>query len=485
MREPSRTSLRADVAVVGAGAAGLYAALVAAREGARVALVSRSPLAQSASYWAQGGIAAALAADASPERHLADTVAAGRRAARQSAARVLCEESPARVRELESLGVSFDADRRGALALGLEGGHSARRVVHAGGAATGRRITRELSALAATDERIEVLELTAATGLWVADGRCVGLLAEPAAGPPQPVLAGATVLATGGAAALWRRTTNPPGMVGTGMSLAVAAGAALADLELVQFHPTALAAAGRHDGFLITEAIRGEGATLLNAAGERFVDELAPRDQVALAVLAQGDVRLDMRAIDVGRFPNVAAALREAGLEPTRDLIPVAPAAHYTMGGVTTDLDGRSTLPGLYAVGECACTGLHGANRLASNSLAECFVFGRRAALAAAAEPAPPESPGPGPDSIPRPFPSDATRAALWRHAGLERNAEGLGVLLDDPLPLARLIAASALAREESRGAHQRSDHPDTDPALDEMHATVRSDGRPRFERWD
>ena len=343
------------MAVVGAGAAGLYAALVAAGEGARVALVSRSPLAQSASYWAQGGIAAARAADDSPERHLADTLAAGRRAARQSAARVLCEESPARVRELESLGVRFDADRHGALALGLEGGHSARRVVHAGGAATGRRVTRELSALAATDERIEVLELTAATALWVAGDRCVGVLAEPAAGPTTAVLAGATVLATGGAAALWERTTNPPGMVGTGMSLAVAAGAALADLELVQFHPTALAARSPRDGFLITEAIRGEGATLLNARGERFVDELAPRDEVALAVEAElatgAQVRLDMRSLDVERFPNVAAALREVGIEPTRDLVPVAPAAHYTMGGIATDLDGRSTLPGLLAVG--------------------------------------------------------------------------------------------------------------------------------------
>jgi L-aspartate oxidase len=477
------------VAVVGAGAAGLYAALVAAGEGARVALVSRSPLAQSASYWAQGGIAAALGADDSPELHLADTVAAGRRAARESAARVLCEESPERVRELESLGVRFDADRHGALALGLEGGHSARRVVHAGGAATGRRITRELSALAATDERIEVLELTAATALWVVGDRCVGVVAEPAAGPTTAVLAGATVLATGGAAALWERTTNPPGMVGTGMSLAVAAGAALSDLELVQFHPTALAARSRRDGFLITEAIRGEGATLLNARGERFVDELAPRDEVALAVEAElatgGEVRLDMRSLDVERFPNVAAALREVGIEPTRDLVPVAPAAHYTMGGIATNLDGRSTLPGLYAVGECACTGLHGANRLASNSLAECFVFGRRAALAAAAEPPPPADPGAPPQGIPRPFPSEATRAALWRHAGLERSADGLELLLQDPLPLARLIATSALAREESRGAHQRSDHPDTDPALDEMHASVHSDGRPHFERWD
>ena len=231
--------------MVGAGAAGLYAALVAAGEGARVALVSRSPLAQTASYWAQGGVAAALAAGDSPELHLEDTIAAGRRAVRESAARVLCEESPGEVRALERLGVRFDADRHGALALGLEGGHSRRRVVHAGGASTGRRITRDLSALAATHERIEVLEPAAAEALWTEEDRCHGLLARQRGGGPRPLLARATVLATGGMAALWVRTTNPPGAIGAGLSLAGDAGAQLADLELMQFHPTALAAAGR------------------------------------------------------------------------------------------------------------------------------------------------------------------------------------------------------------------------------------------------
>jgi L-aspartate oxidase len=483
--------MRVDVAVVGAGAAGLYAALVAAREGSRVALVSRSPLAESASYQAQGGIAAALAAEDSPERHLDDTLVAGRRAARESAARVLCEESPARVRELEALGVRFDADRRGQLALGLEGGHSCRRIVHAGGAATGRRITRQLSALAATEDRIEVLERTTATALWTHEGRCAGLLAESRGGESQPVLARGTVLATGGAAALWQRNTNPPGAVGAGMSLAHAAGATLADLEFVQFHPTALAAGVPQDGFLITEAVRGEGATLLRADGERFVDELAPRDHVALAIEAElrasGEraVGLDMRAVDIERFPNIAAALSEAELDPSGEPIPVAPAAHYTMGGVATDVHGRSGLAGLYAVGECACTGLHGANRLASNSLAECFVFGRRAALAASEEPEPPQAPEAPPEAAAPPLPSEETRAALWRHAGLKRSAEGLASLLDDPFPLARLIARACLAREESRGAHQRADHPDTDPALDAMHALVRPGGEPVFERWD
>jgi L-aspartate oxidase len=481
--------LRVDVAVVGAGAAGLYAALTAAAEGARVALVSRSPLAQTASFWAQGGIAAALADDDSAELHIQDTLAAGRDFARASAVRVLCEESPGRVRDLERLGVSFDADRHGNLALGLEGGHSRRRIVHAGGSATGRRITRELSALAAVDERIEVLEPRAATSLTSRDGRCVGLVARPRRGDALPVLASAVVLATGGMAALWQRTTNPRGTVGAGLLLAQAAGAALADLEFMQFHPTALRHDGARDGFLITEAVRGEGATLHGADGERFVDELAPRDQVALAIQTelersgQTAVSLDMRSVDVARFPNIAAALEEVGIDPRRDLVPVAPAAHYTMGGIATDIDGRSTLPGLYAIGESACTGLHGANRLASNSLAECFVFGRRAALAAVADPEPPAAATPD-EAIRTVPPPDETRAALWRHAGLQRDPAGLRELLDDPFPLARLIGASCLAREESRGAHQRLDHPDTDPALDHMHTLLEADARPSFEQW-
>jgi L-aspartate oxidase len=485
------TPLRVDVAVVGAGAAGIYAALVAAGEGARVALVSRSPLAETASYWAQGGIAAALAADDSPERHAEDTLVAGRHCARASAVRVLCEESPERVHELERLGVRFDADRHGALALGLEGGHSRRRVVHAGGAATGRRITRELSALAAQDERIQVLEPASAAALWTSGGRCAGLVALGPGGEPLPVLASGTILATGGMAALWARTTNPPGATGGGLSLAAAAGADLADLELMQFHPTALAAGGPADGFLITEAVRGEGATLLNTEGERFVDELAPRDQVALAVEAELErsgtrsVGLDMRSVDLERFPNIAERLEELGIDPRHEPVPVAPAAHYTMGGVAADLDCHSNLPGLYAVGECACTGLHGANRLASNSLAECFVFGRRAALAACAEPSPDSKPEPPPAAGAPEQPPAATREALWRHAGLRRNAAGLGELARDPFPLARLIAAACLAREESRGAHQRIDFPDTDPALDGMHTLVRPGSQPRPARWE
>ncbi len=474
--------------MVGAGAAGLFCALVAAHEGARVALVSSSPLPASASYWAQGGIAAALAAGDSPDRHAEDTMAAGRGAARATAVRVLCEESPERVRELEALGVRFDADRHGSLALGLEGGHSARRIVHAGGAATGRRITRELSALAAAHPDVDIFERTTATALLMSEGRCTGVSVSGPQGEARIASRG-TVLATGGAAALWERTTNPSGSVGVGLALAHAAGAHLADLEFAQFHPTALVSDGPRDGFLITEAVRGEGATLHDASGKRFVDELAPRDEVALAIEAElrtggaRSVALDMSGVDVGRFPNIVKALTEIGIDPSRDTVPVAPAAHYTMGGVATDLDGRASVGGLLAVGECACTGLHGANRLASNSLAECFVLGRRAALAASEEEPAPDPSDAEAARLPAP-PSPRTRSALWRHAGLRRSAEGLRELTGDPYPVARLIAASCLTRQESRGAHQRLDFPDADPALDGRHTVVEGSGGVGLEEW-
>ena len=470
--------------VVGAGAAGLYACLCAAREGARVALVSARPLAETASYWAQGGLAAALAVDDSPQRHLQDTVTAGRGLVRRSAAEVLTAEAPARFRDLEALGVRFDADRHGNLALGLEGGHGARRVVHAGGSATGRRILRQLSADVAEHPAIEVHEGARAARL-IGDGRVAGVTLEDG----RTLIARGTILATGGAAALWSRTTNPPGSFGSGLLLARAAGAALADLEFTQFHPTAVVGVAGREGYLITEAIRGEGATLHDAHGERFVDELAPRDAVARAIfrtLREQEVPavgLDMRGVDPGRFPNVVAALRDAGLDPTQELVPVAPASHYVMGGIVCDLEGRSQVPGLYAVGECACTGLHGANRLASNSLSECFVFGRRAALRALDEPEPAATVPARSGEPVAPPPSRETREAMWRHAGLERDAGGLTPLLDDPHPLARLVARCALFREESRGAHARADFPDADPDLDERH-TVVDGGEPRLEIW-
>jgi L-aspartate oxidase len=297
------------------------------------------------------------------------------------------------------------------------------------------------------------------------------------------------VLATGGGAALWSRTTNPWGAIGAGAVLAHAAGAALADLEFCQFHPTALALPGSdHDGTLLTEALRGEGAELLDASGRRFTDELAPRDQVTAAILDRMDadgsdhVVLDLRSISSERFPNVFAACRAAGLDPEAEPVPVAPAAHYLMGGVVCNLDGATTLPGLYAVGECACSGVHGANRLASNSLSECFVFGARAAAAAAAAP---ELPG----SFPPPAwrfgpPTAETRDAVWRHAGPRRDRGTLEPLLDDHYPLARLIARAALERPESRGPHRRTDHPLQDPTLDGVHILLEADELLRTERW-
>jgi len=484
--QTDRPTIETDVAVVGGGAAGLYVALRASEHGARVALISRKPLAESASYWAQGGLAAALAPDDSPARHAQDTLNAGRGLCRSAAVEVLTREAPGAVAELRQRGVQFDPEPGdpNALSLALEGGHSARRIVHAGGAQTGRAITGRLAELVAADERIRVLEETSALALWSDGAECAGVITDAG-----PVTARATVLATGGGAALWQRTTNPWGAIGAGAVLAHAAGAALADLEFCQFHPTALALPGSgHDGTLLTEALRGEGAELLDSSGRRFTDELAPRDQVAAAILDRMDadgtdhVMLDLRSISAQRFPNVFEACGAAGLDPEIDPVPVAPAAHYLMGGVVCDLDGATTLPRLYAVGECSCSGVHGANRLASNSLTECFVFGARAALAAAAmgELAGP----PAPTDWRFEPPTAETREAVWRRAGPRRDAEVLEPLLDDPYPLARLVARAGLKRRESRGPHQRSDHPLQDPALDGVHFVIGGEGSVRMERW-
>jgi L-aspartate oxidase len=339
--------------------------------------------------------------------------------------------------------------------------------------------------MVAANAGIEVMERTSALALWSDGERCHGVLADSG-----PIAAAATVLATGGAAALWRRTTNPRGAIGAGMVLASAAGADLADLEFCQFHPTALHLPGTpHDGKLITEAIRGEGARLLDGRGERFTDELAPRDAVTRAILEQmraegsDSVALDLRGIDPARFPNVFASLDAAGLDPRSAPVPVSPASHYMMGGVAVDLEGRSSLPGLLAVGECSCTGLHGANRLASNSLSECFVFGNRAAGAAVAESAAaarPELP-----SWRFEPPSTETRDAVWRYAGPVRNPDDLARLISSPYPLARATATSALDRRESRGGHLRTDAPDPDPALDGVHVVVEPAGGARHEIWD
>jgi L-aspartate oxidase len=476
------------LAVIGAGAAGMHTALRAAETGARVVLVSRKHLREavreSASFWAQGGLAAALAPGDSPERHAQDTLAAGRGLCRTAAVEALVREAPAAVEELVARGVGFDTQPDGSLALALEGGHAARRIVHAGGSATGRALTDRLIELVQASPAIDVREGTSVVALWSDRERCAGVITDHG-----PLAAQATVLATGGGAALWARTTNPYGAIAAGSALAHAAGADLADLEFCQFHPTALALPGSdRDGTLLTEALRGEGAVLLDACGQRFTDELAPRDELTAAILDRidadrtGHVRLDLRSIDPARFPNVFAACRNAGLVPEREPVPVAPAAHYLIGGIICDLHGRTTLPGLYAVGECSCTGVHGANRLASNSLTECFVFGARAARAATAEPHVRRRP-PLPEWRFTP-PSARTRNAVWRLAGPRRAGDELEQLLDEPYPVARLIARAALSRQESRGAHRRSDFPRRDLSLDGVHLVIDGEQQVRLEHW-
>jgi len=466
-----------EIVVVGAGAAGTYTAIVAAELGARVTLVSPTPLAASASYWAQGGMAAALDSNDSLESHIKDTLKAGRDACSKPAVETLCEEAPECVEELQRLGVSFDTDLNGRLSLSLEGGHSHRRIVHAGGSETGRHLINTLSSIASRHRLIDTVEGRGVSDLLTGDDRCLGVVLDTGA----EIRAAGVVLATGGGAALWGRTTNPSSSLGSGLRLAYRAGATLTDLEFVQFHPTAVASSGSVNGFLVTEAVRGEGAKLLDSNGQQFVDELAPRDLVAQAIYRQMQsnnskhVFLDMRDVSSQLFPNVVERLQLAGIDASKDLVPVAPAAHYMMGGIAVDLDGHSTLKGLFAVGECACTGVHGANRLASNSLSECFVFGRRAAKAAVSTLLPLTT-----ESVAHSFetidttPSSSTSNELWQHVGLSRSAEGLKDAQKSPHLLTRLIAESAEVRKESRGCHLRVDFPENDESLAQLRTAVR-----------
>jgi L-aspartate oxidase len=458
-----------DLAIVGSGIAGLFAALTAAAEGGRVLVLSKGPVGASSSYLAQGGLAAATRAGDSPALHAEDTLRVGRGLSRPSAVTVLTEEAPARIADLAELGVDFDDE------LGLEGGHSRPRVFSVDGAATGQRIARVLADAVLAEPRIAISEGELALELWLSDGRCAGVVTDRRA-----VRARAVLLASGGAAALWQRTTNPPGAVGEGVAMAFRAGAAIADLEFVQFHPTALAGSS----LLLSEALRGAGALLVDDEGQRFTDELAPRDVVARAIGARGTALLDLRPIDRSRFPSLMTRLAEAGYRPEEQPLPVAPAAHYTMGGIVTDLDGLTEMPGLYAAGECACTGVHGANRLASNSMLECLVFGRRAALAAAGEPVLPRRLDPAPRPVTGPPVTDELRKAMWSDAGLVRDAAGLERLVRLPHPVARLVASSALARRESRGAHFRVDFLHEDPKVSGSHTVLRPGREPIFEAW-
>jgi L-aspartate oxidase len=519
-----------DVLVLGSGVAGLSAAVRLAGSGARPAtdlslgVLTKGALSQSATRWAQGGVAAVLGGDEdSTDLHLADTLAAGAGLCDEEAVRILVDEGPGRVHELIALGVEFDREATGLLALAREGGHSRPRVVHAGGAATGAEVERALVD-ATYRSASAVLEGWFALDLLVEGGRCVGVTAlPPGGGGPVEVRAHHVVLATGGAGQLFSVTTNPSESTGDGVAMALRAGVATADVEFVQFHPTAL----HHPAMprpLLSEALRGHGALLRDRDGERFVDELASRDVVSRAMAARMDEQgvdhlwLDATRLErfSQRFPTIAASLTSIGLDPEHDWLPIAPAAHHLSGGVVTDLWGATALPGLWAVGEVACTGVHGANRLASNSLLEGMVFGARLA-----ERIPSGTDGPEPSGALRAVSGaepidgigctvlerhrvpdrpdagalpgadvtklrDTLQRAMTRGAGVVRSAGSLGgaravvddiasVLGEDAgsvgagelanlLQVADALLDSALARTESRGSHARREYLDTDP---------------------
>jgi L-aspartate oxidase len=517
----------AHILVIGSGMAGLVAALRAARRH-DVTIVTKDVLTAGSTAWAQGGIAAAVFPDDSAALHARDTLIAGAGLSDPAAVDVLCTEGPARVHDLVALGVAFDpaADAVAPYtevsdwARGLEAAHSVARVLHAGGDATGRVIETALAA-AVREGRIRAREFARAVSLIVRDGAIAGAVVEGPNGV-ENVDADAVVLATGGNGRLYRHTTNPPVSTGDGVILAYAAGAAIADLEFVQFHPTVLSGGG-----LVSEAVRGEGATLLDADGRRFMLDVDPRDIVARAIARQmraqdgQPVLLDATMLGAevlaARFPTIDALVRATGVDWAREPVPVTPAAHYAMGGALTDMDGRTTVPGLFAVGETGSTGVHGANRLASNSLLEALVVGWRAgdtvgaAGSVAALPLPAPHAGrveSAPGELDTPVPvataiapdalangstamtADRIRDRAWQALGLERTGDEMTELArelaaahpaDDEsrslLPLARLTAAAALARSESRGAHYRHDFVDTDPTQRVRRVVVRPGG--------
>jgi L-aspartate oxidase len=508
---------RVDFLVIGAGIAGLSAAVRLAEAGT-VLVVTKEELAESNTAYAQGGIAVAMGGGEDVALHLEDTLAAGDGLVNREAAAVLVEQGPRRVEELLRWGTAFDRHAGGAnggeLMRTREGAHSRSRILHANGDATGREIAvsllRHVKEIASRTGRIELLEWTTSKDLIVDAGRVVGASLLDGAGGLRRVQAGAVLLASGGAGQVYSDTTNPEVATGDGIAMAYLAGAAVSDMEFYQFHPTAFSVAGA-PRFLLSEALRGEGAYLVNAAGERFMEryhpllELAPRDVVARAITREGiegEVYLDMRHVGedlAARFPGISRFLAGYGLELGRDLIPVRPAAHYLMGGVKTEVHGRTTLPGLYAAGEVACTGVHGANRLASNSLLEGLVFGALAAETMVVD-------QPSAANLSRNVEREGLRTeeveatsnevaeqwiaelrgTMWRYAGLLRDANGLrtaermlktlrsampkglsrrAVEARNLLVVAELIVAAALGREESRGAHFRNDFPQREAA--------------------
>ena len=504
-------SSQPDFLIVGSGIAALRAALELAASG-EVLLLTKAASAEGNTGYAQGGIAAAVGDDDSPDQHLRDTLAAGDGLCDPDAVRVLVERGPEDVAELMAWGAAFDRQPDGRVALAREAAHSVRRVLHARDT-TGRTIGGTLWAKTAAHPRIQAVEHARATAIAIEDGRAIGVHYLDPAGARQTARARATLLATGGAGQVYRETTNPEVASGDGIAMAYVAGARVADLEFVQFHPTALQVAGQ-PRFLLSEALRGEGARLVNADGEAFMaryepaGDLAPRDRVSRAIVRElartgRPVYLSLQHLDAAmvhaRFPHIASACRAAGLDLARDPVPVSPAAHYVMGGVETDLDGRTSVPGLFAAGEVACTGVHGANRLASNSLLEGLVFGRRAGQAMAqtvagawpARFAARLMPG-GPEAAAEAAaaPTEAgIRERMWTQVGLIRDRAGLDAAVRafdadwrwlaarppaatvDEARLASLImegglmSRAALRREESRGGHYRSDFPSRNDA--------------------